>query len=47
MPPKKKDEDIDLASLPPWLPIIINLKFNTQKERTEYIVDRFQKILKD
>ena len=33
MPPKKKDEEIDLSTLPPWLAIIISLKMDLTHER--------------
>ena len=32
MPPKKKDEDIDPATLPPWLPVSVRLNYECSKD---------------
>ena len=39
MPPKKKEEDIDPALLPPWLPVAVRLNFECSKENTQKITD--------
>ena len=39
MPPKKKEDDVDLSTLPPWLPIAVSLVLNGSKERSQKILD--------
>ncbi len=47
MPPKKKDEEIDLSTLPPWLSVVINLKMDISDERQKYIEERLQNLIKE
>ena len=39
MPPKKKDEDIDPATLPPWLPVSVRLNLECSKDNATKISD--------
>lgn len=42
MKSKKKDEDIDISTLPPWFPIACNLNFGTSKERSAKLIKALQ-----
>lgn len=37
MPPKKKDEEVDLSTLPPWLPLKFMVLFNCPKAKAELL----------
>ena len=39
MPPKKKDEEIDLSTLPPWMPVLCLLNYQLPKVRAAALTD--------
>ncbi len=45
MPPKvnKKEEEIDINTLPPWFPVNCVLKFETKKARSQKILENLSK----
>ena len=40
MKSKKKEEEIDLTTLPPWCPIFTSLHYNLPKQRAKIVQDR-------
>ena len=46
MPPKKKDEEIDIASLPPWLHVICGFSLNMKKTRAQKLLEKMRAVPK-
>ena len=46
MPPKKKDEEIDIASLPPWLHVICGFSLNMKKTRAQKMLEKMRAVPK-